>query len=60
MVKGVHHHPLVQLWVVEVLEPGLKHLPERARVDRIGVPLEADGIDVDGIEQALADMSSPW
>jgi 2-aminoadipate transaminase len=32
---------------------------EKLGVDRIGVPLEADGIDVDGIEQALADGHSP-
>jgi len=32
---------------------------ERLGVDRIGVPLEADGIDVDGLEQALADGHSP-
>ena len=32
---------------------------EKLGVDRIGVPLEADGIDVDGIEQALADGHRP-
>lgn len=32
---------------------------ERLGVDRIGVPLEADGIDVDGLEQALADGHRP-
>ena len=32
---------------------------ERLGVDRIGVPLEADGIDVDGIEHAIADGHRP-
>ena len=32
---------------------------ERLGVDRIGVPLEADGIDVDAVEQALADGHRP-
>jgi len=32
---------------------------DRLGVDRIGVPLEADGIDVDGIEQAIADGHRP-
>jgi len=32
---------------------------ERLDVDRIGVPLEADGIDVDAVEQALADGHAP-
>lgn len=32
---------------------------EKLGVDRIGVPLEDDGIDVDGIEQALADGHRP-
>jgi 2-aminoadipate transaminase len=32
---------------------------ERLGVDRIGVPLEEDGVDVDGIEQALADGHRP-
>jgi DNA-binding transcriptional MocR family regulator len=32
---------------------------EKLAVDRIGIPLEADGIDVDGLEQALADGHRP-
>ena len=32
---------------------------EKLGTDRIGVPLEADGVDVDGIEQALADGHRP-
>jgi DNA-binding transcriptional MocR family regulator len=32
---------------------------EKLGVDRLGVSLEADGIDVDGIEQALADGHRP-
>jgi 2-aminoadipate transaminase len=32
---------------------------DKLGVDRIGVPLEADGLDVDGIEQALADGHNP-
>jgi len=32
---------------------------ERLGVDRIGVPLQEDGIDVDGIESALADGHRP-
>ena len=32
---------------------------ERLGVDRIGVPLEEDGIDVDGLEAALADGHRP-
>ena len=32
---------------------------EKLGVDRIGIPLEADGIDVDGLEHALADGHEP-
>ncbi len=32
---------------------------EKIGADRIGVPLEADGIDIEGIEQALADGHRP-
>ena len=32
---------------------------EKLGVDRIGVPLESDGIEVEGIEQALADGHRP-
>ena len=32
---------------------------EKLGVDRIGVPLEADGIEVEGLEQALADGHRP-
>src|SRR4029078_5527826 len=32
---------------------------DKIGVDRIGIPLEADGIEVEGLEQALADGHAP-